>query len=91
MRLPGSPPPEVGEEITVRRGPYGLYVQQGEASEDKKGAPQAGTSLPRGMDGENLTLETGAWAVCRCRVRSGCTRKTQEKIEAGIGALLVPT
>ena len=32
--------PDTGEEITVRRGPYGLYVQQGEQTEDKKSRPQ---------------------------------------------------
>src|SRR5579875_1410741 len=43
--------PETGEEITVRRGPYGLYVQQGEPDPaDKKAKPRR-TSLPRGMDG----------------------------------------
>src|SRR5262252_7046902 len=42
--------PETGEEITVRRGPYGLYAQQGENGEDKKQKPRR-TALPRGMDG----------------------------------------
>ncbi|HET6306442.1 MAG TPA: type I DNA topoisomerase, partial [Rhodopila sp.] len=32
--------PDTGEEITVRRGPYGLYVQQGENGEDKKARPK---------------------------------------------------
>ena len=35
MRVLGHHP-DTGEEITVRRGPYGLYVQQGENGEDKK-------------------------------------------------------
>src|SRR5580692_5950604 len=35
MRVLGNHP-DTGEEITVRRGPYGLYVQQGEVTEDKK-------------------------------------------------------
>ena len=35
MRVLGQHP-DTGEEITVRRGPYGLYVQQGENGEDKK-------------------------------------------------------
>ena len=48
--------PDTGEDITVRRGPYGLYVQQGENGEDKKNKPRR-TSLPRGMDGDQITLE----------------------------------
>ena len=32
--------PDTGEEVTVRRGPYGLYVQQGENSDDKKAKPK---------------------------------------------------
>ena len=35
MRALGAHP-DTGEEITVRRGPYGLYVQLGENGEDKK-------------------------------------------------------
>ena len=39
MRVLGQHP-ETGEDITVRRGPYGLYVQQGENGDDKdKQAP----------------------------------------------------
>ena len=49
--------PETGEEITVRRGPYGLYVQQGENGEDKKAAKPRRTSLPRGVDGDALGLD----------------------------------
>ena len=50
--------PETGDEITVRRGPYGLYVQQGEPDPlDKKAKPKR-TSLPRGMEGDTITLET---------------------------------
>ena len=49
--------PDTGEEITVRRGPYGLYVQQGEADPRTRRVRPKRTSLPRGMDGEQLTLE----------------------------------
>jgi Topoisomerase C-terminal repeat/Topoisomerase DNA binding C4 zinc finger len=56
MRVLGQHP-ETAEEITVRRGPYGLYVQQGEAPKDKKFRPKRTSFLARGMDGENLTLE----------------------------------
>ncbi len=75
--------PDTGEQITVRRGPYGLYVQQGENSEDKKVRPKR-TSLARGMDGENLTLEQALGLLSLPR-EIGLHPETKEKIEAGIG------
>ena len=75
--------PETGEEITVRRGPYGLYVQQGETTEDKKARPKR-TSLTRGMDGENLTLDQAMGLLSLPR-DVGLHPETREKIEAGIG------
>jgi len=76
--------PETGEEITVRRGPYGLYVQQGEAAEDKKAPKPKRTSLPRGMDGEQITLEQAIALLNLPRV-IGLHPETHEPIEAGIG------
>jgi DNA topoisomerase-1 len=75
--------PDTGEEVTVRRGPYGLYVQLGENSEDKKARPKR-TSLARGMDGENLTLEQALGLLALPR-EIGLHPETKEKIEAGIG------
>ncbi len=83
MRVLGHHP-ETGEEITVRRGPYGLYVQQGEAAEDKKAPKPRRTSLPRGMDGEQITLEQ-AIALLNLPRAIGLHPETKEKIEAGIG------
>jgi DNA topoisomerase I len=107
MRVLGTHP-ETGEEITVRRGPYGLYVQQGETSEDKdakkdaKSAPGSGpgqapgksargkkvkprrTSLPRGVDGEQITLEQAIGLLSLPRA-IGTHPETGETIEAGIG------
>jgi DNA topoisomerase-1 len=74
---------ETGEEITVRRGPYGLYVQRGENGEDKKVKPRR-TSLPRGMDGEQMTLEQGIGLLSLPRM-VGIHPETKEKIETGIG------
>ncbi|MBN9563333.1 MAG: type I DNA topoisomerase [Alphaproteobacteria bacterium] len=82
MRVLGQDP-ETGEEITVRRGPYGLYVQQGENGEDKKKKPRR-TSLPRGMDGEQITLEQAIGLLSLPRV-IGTHPETHEPIEAGIG------
>jgi DNA topoisomerase I len=75
--------PDTGEEITVRRGPYGLYVQLGENGEDKKIRPKR-TSLARGMDGENLTLDQALGLLSLPR-EIGLHPETKEKIEAGIG------
>ena len=83
MRALGTAP-ETGEEITVRRGPYGLYVQQGEAVEDKKAPKPKRTSLPRGMDGDSITLDQAVGLLSLPRL-IGLHPETQEKIEAGIG------
>jgi DNA topoisomerase I len=76
--------PDTGEEITVRRGPYGLYVQQGEAAEEKKAPKPKRTSLPRGMDGEQIILEQAIALLNLPRV-IGLHPETHEPIEAGIG------
>ncbi len=73
--------PETGEDITVRRGPYGLYVQQGEAQEKQK--PKR-MSLPRGMDGEAITLEQALGLLTLPR-QIGLHPETKLPIEAGIG------
>jgi DNA topoisomerase-1 len=83
MRVLGQHP-ETGEDVTVRRGPYGLYVQQGENGEDKKSAKPRRTSLPRGMDGDQITLEQGLGLLSLPRV-IGMHPETAEQIEAGIG------
>jgi len=75
--------PATGEAVTVRRGPYGLYVQRGENGEDKKVKPRR-TSLPRGMDGEKVTLEQAVALLSLPRL-IGIHPETKDKIEAGIG------
>ncbi len=76
--------PVTGETITVRRGPYGLYVQQGEPNpEDKKSKPRR-TSLTKGMDGESITLEQAIGLLSLPRL-IGVHPERGEPIEAGIG------
>jgi len=82
MRVLGQHP-ETGEDITARRGPYGLYVQQGEPQEGSKDKPRR-TSLPRGMDGESITLEQALGLLSLPRL-VGLHPEAREPIEAGIG------
>lgn len=48
--------PETGEDIFLKVGPYGPYVQLGEPSEDKKIRPKMASLLP-GVKEEDVTLE----------------------------------
>ncbi len=75
--------PETGDAVTVRRGPYGIYVQQGEQLPDTKARPRR-TSLPRGVDGDTVTLEQALGLLSLPR-EIGEHPETHEKIEAGIG------
>ncbi len=76
--------PENGENVTIRRGPYGLYVQQGDADpEDKKKKPRR-TAIPRGMDGEQMTLDQALGLLSLPRL-VGLHPERGEPIEAGIG------
>jgi DNA topoisomerase-1 len=82
MRVLGHDP-TTGEEITVRRGPYGLYVQLGEAEAGSKVRPRR-TSLSRGMEGDTITLDQALGLLSLPR-EIGTHPETGEKIEAGIG------
>jgi DNA topoisomerase-1 len=76
--------PDTGEDITIRRGPYGLYAQQGEPDPaDKKSKPRR-TSLPKGMDGEAITLEQALGLLSLPRL-VGRHPETGLDMEAGLG------
>jgi DNA topoisomerase-1 len=76
--------PETREEITVRRGPYGLYVQQGEPDPNDKKAKPRRTSLPKGVDGEAIQLEQALGLLSLPR-HVGIHPETKLPIEAGLG------
>ena len=75
--------PETGEAITVRRGPYGVYAQQGEQIPDSKTKPRR-TSLPKGMDGDSIDLEAALGLLSLPR-DVGLHPETKEAISAGLG------
>ncbi len=75
--------PASGEQITVRRGPYGIYVQAGEPIEGAKAKPRR-ASLPRGMDGDTVTLDQ-ALALLSLPREIGPHPETKQAITAGIG------
>ena len=76
--------PETAEEISVKRGPWGLYVQQGEPDPlDKKAKPKR-TTLPRGFEGDSVTLEQAVGLLSLPRL-VGLHPELGEPIEAGVG------
>ncbi len=76
--------PQTGEDVVVKRGPYGLYVQQGEPDPaDKKARPRR-TSLPKGVDGETITLEQALGLLSLPRL-VGRHPETGQDMEAGLG------
>jgi DNA topoisomerase-1 len=78
--------PVTGQEVSMRRGPYGLYVQLGEPGTDEKGkaTKPRRASLPRGMDPDTLTLERALALLNMPRV-VGLHPETGEEITANLG------
>ncbi|CAA9280801.1 MAG: DNA topoisomerase I [uncultured Acetobacteraceae bacterium] len=78
--------PASGQNVTLRRGPYGLYVQLGEGGTDEKGKPTKPrrASLTRDMDPETLDLDRALALLSLPRV-VGRDPETGGEITAGIG------
>ena len=73
--------PESGEEITLRKGPFGLYLQRGEATDEAK--PKR-VSLPKSYVPAEVTLEQ-ALALLALPRQVGHHPETGKTISAGIG------
>lgn len=73
--------PTTNEQVTVRKGPYGFYIQRGEAEGDTK--PKR-VAIPKGADPHELKLEEAARFLSLPR-EVGKHPETTKKISAGIG------
>ncbi|MCE0504402.1 type I DNA topoisomerase [Roseivivax sp. GX 12232] len=71
-----------GDEISLRSGRFGPYVQRGEATEENKKPPRA--SLPKGWAPEDMDLEKALTLLSLPR-EVGKHPEDGEPIEAGIG------
>ncbi len=78
--------PATGQKVSVRRGPYGFYIQLGEGSTDAKGKPvkPKRTSLPPGMSPDQVGLEQALGLLSLPRI-IGRDPETGEEITAGLG------
>ena len=80
LRLLGSDP-ESGLEVSLRKGPYGFYVQLGEG--EGKTKPKR-ASMPKGMEPESVDLQR-ALALLALPRDVGPHPETGDMITAGIG------
>ena len=80
-RLLGTDP-ETGLPITVRKGPYGAYVQLGDAEEG--GPKPKRASLPKGVSAATIDLEMALGLLALPR-EVGLHPETGDMITAGLG------
>jgi DNA topoisomerase-1 len=76
--------PATGLTVALRKGPFGFYVQLGEAAAGDKAAKPKRASLPRGMTPATVTLES-ALALLALPRELGLHPETQMPISAGLG------
>ncbi len=78
--------PVTGETVSMKRGPYGFYIQLGEPGTDAKGKPTKPkrTSLPNGVAPDTVTLNQALGLLSLPRV-VGHDPETGEEITAGLG------
>ena len=84
--------PETSLGVYLCRGPYGLYVQRGEAAVKSKDGPAKKTkpkkprrtALPKQFDPKTITLE-GACALLSLPREVGVHPQTGKEIKAGVG------
>lgn len=70
--------PKTGEEISLRKGPYGVYVQLGNAEKPKR------ASLPKGSSADDMTLEKALSLLALPR-EVGIHPESGKPIMAGLG------
>jgi DNA topoisomerase-1 len=77
--------PDTGKEVTLRKGPYGLYVQLGEAEGEGKAASKPKrTSVPKGFVASEIDLAT-ALALLALPRDIGPHPDDGEIVQTGIG------
>ena len=75
--------PTTGLQVIIKKGPYGFYVQLGEAGEDKTVKPKR-VSLPNGMDAASVDLDRALKLLALPR-EIGTHPESAQTISAGIG------
>ena len=73
--------PETGEMITLRKGPYGFYMQVGEGTKEKK--PKR-VSIPKNFEPEEIGLNTAIQLLGLPR-KLGFHPETNKTVSIGIG------
>lgn len=75
--------PETGQDVSLKKGPYGVYVQLGEPEEGSKAKPKR-ASLPKQVSPADIDLQK-ALALLSLPRPVGEHPETKDMIEAGIG------
>lgn len=75
--------PETGKEVTLRKGPYGFYVQLGEPEEGSKEKPKR-SSIPKHISPHDVDLDIALGLLSLPRTL-GRDPETGDDVQAGIG------